>query len=120
MQLSLIVEDLPEALHPPVRRGARSLFRLQCQTCAAAVQPRSKLCPRCGAPQPVRSLARVAAVAKPFLGLGAVVAVFVLCAHFLGESVSEPRSAGHGNSSTARFDENDPSDISYYYVGQGR
>lgn len=111
MQLSLIVEELTEA---PVRRGRRSFFRLECKNCAASVESKTRLCLRCGAPQPVRSFARMAAVAGPFIGLGAVVAVFALCAHLLGGSDPEHRLA-----SSAQFDEHDPSEISYCHVGPG-
>jgi hypothetical protein len=49
------------------------------------------------------------------VGVGAVVAVFVVCAHLLGGSVPELPSDHHHWSSEA-YDENDESDISYYYV----
>jgi hypothetical protein len=112
MPLSLIVEELSEAPHPPVRRGRRSFFRLHCENCAAPVRSRTTLCPRCGAPQPVRSLARVGAIVGPFMGLGAVVAVFVLCAHLLAEPVPEGPPAPHDQPSSPQLAETDPSDIS--------
>jgi hypothetical protein len=60
----------------------------RCQNCDSLVPSSARRCPRCAAPRSRRILPTILAL----LGFGSVVAVVLICAHVLGDSVPEHKA----------------------------
>jgi len=60
----------------------------RCESCDSLVPSSASRCPRCAAPRARRILPTILAL----LGIGSVVAVVLVCAHVLGDSVPERKA----------------------------